>query len=108
MLKITVLISFMVFFFSAGMVQASEGEKIFNARACAGCHEKTKDAIGPALSTITAKYKKDKAKLIKFFKGEARPIVWPDKFKIMEPFMNMLKNMDDKDLEALADYIFSY
>lgn len=87
---------------------ASEGERIFGARGCSGCHEKTQDTVGPALSTITQKYQKDKAKLIKFFRGEAQPIIWPEKFRIMEPFMNMLKNMDGKDLEALADYIFSH
>lgn len=93
-------------FYVSGL--ASEGEKIFHARGCAGCHDKAKDSIGPALSTISQKYNRDPNKLLKFFKGQADPIVWPDKFRIMEPFMNMLKHMEDKDLRALADYILSF
>ncbi|MCS7200433.1 MAG: c-type cytochrome [Caldimicrobium sp.] len=92
----------------SNLALATEGEKLFHLRGCSGCHEATKDSVGPALSTISQKYNRDLNRLMKFFKGQADPIIWPDKFRIMEPFMNMLKQMDDKDLKVLGEYILSF
>lgn len=95
-------------FLSLGNGWAKDGENLFKYKGCAGCHEKTKDSIGPSLATISKAYRGDKKALLRFFRGEAKPIVKPENFKLMEPFQSMLKNMPEKDQNAIADYILSH
>ncbi|HHG74080.1 MAG TPA: c-type cytochrome [Persephonella sp.] len=84
------------------------GEALFKAKGCSACHQPEKESVGPSLSKISQVYSKDKSKLISFLKGEGKPIVDPQKFGIMSPQLSATKNMSDKELSALADYILKY
>ncbi|WP_457635876.1 c-type cytochrome [Persephonella sp.] len=84
------------------------GEALFKAKGCSACHQPEKESVGPSLSKISQVYSKDKSKLISFLKGEGKPIVDPQKFGIMSPQLSATKDMSDKELSALADYILKY
>ena len=86
----------------------TNGESIFKAKGCASCHLLDKDTVGPSLETIAKKYEGKRENLIKFMKGEEKAIVWPDKFRIMEPQLNITKNMSDEELSALVDYMMKH
>lgn len=100
----------MMLFISLCKVEASEvnkvdAEKLFTTLACIYCHGYSEDVIGPSLRTIAIKYKDKKEELIRFFDGEGKPIVWPDKFFIMEPNIQKLKKLSEEEKDALADFI---
>jgi hypothetical protein len=46
--------------------------------------------------------------LVKFFKGEIKPIIESEKWGMMRPQLEKIKALPDQDKEALADYILSF
>ncbi|WP_456400599.1 c-type cytochrome [Persephonella sp.] len=89
---------------------AVDGKELFNNKTnrCAICHKETKDAIGPSLKTIAEYYKNNPDQLKAFLKGEADPIIWPDRFNMMKPQMGKLKAMSDEEINALVEYILKH
>ncbi|NPA16107.1 MAG: c-type cytochrome [Aquificae bacterium] len=85
-----------------------DGKEIFEKNQCAICHKETKDSVGPSLRTIAEFYKNNPRQLIEFLKGQADPIIWPDKFNTMKPQMGKLKAMSDEEIKALADYMLKF
>lgn len=90
-----------------GSVLAVDGKTVFQSKGCVGCHQPQTPATGPSLKDIATKYNGNKADLIKFLKGQAKPKVEPGKFAIMKPQLNTTKALSDKELNALVDYILS-
>ncbi|WP_457641250.1 c-type cytochrome [Persephonella sp.] len=84
---------------------AADGAEIFKKNTCAICHKETKDAVGPSLKTIAEFYKNNPDQLKAFLKGEAEPIIWPDRFNMMKPQMGKLKAMSDEEIDALAQFL---
>ena len=91
----------------AGSVLAGDGASIFQSKGCAACHQAQVDTVGPSLKKIAQAYDGKKEDLIKFLKGEGKPIVDPAKFPMMQPQLNTTKALSKGDLEALVDYILS-
>ncbi|WP_457621615.1 c-type cytochrome [Persephonella sp.] len=99
------------FFLSASTAYAAvDGKELFNNKTnrCAICHKETKDAIGPSLKTIAEYYRNNPEQLKAFFRGEAEPIIWPDRFNMMRPQMGKLKAMTDEEINALVEFILSH
>ncbi|WP_457625913.1 c-type cytochrome [Persephonella sp.] len=87
---------------------AADGGALFKSKGCAACHQASVDTVGPSLKKIAQAYKGKEGDLIKFLKGEAKPIVDPAKFGIMKPQLNTTKAMSDDELKAMAEFILSH
>jgi len=97
-----------VMILAGGMAFAADGAAIFKSKGCTSCHQPNADTVGPALKKIAKAYAGKKDQLIKFFKGQANPIVDPAKAAIMKAQLTMVKNLPDDQLSALADFILSH
>ncbi len=89
-------------------VVQTDGESIFKAKGCGSCHQPNVDGVGPSLKTIAQKYKGEKDSLFKFLKGEGEAIVWPEKYGIMKPQLNITKSMSEKELSAIIDFMMKH
>ena len=87
---------------------AADGGALFKSKGCAACHQATVDTVGPSLKKIAQAYKGKESELVKFLKGEAKPIVDPAKFGIMKPQLNATKSMSDDELKAMADFMMKH
>ncbi len=87
---------------------AADGGALFKSKGCASCHQASVDTVGPSLKKIAQAYKGKEDHLIKFLKGQEKPIVDPPKFGIMKPQLNTTKNMSDDELKALAEFILKH
>jgi cytochrome c len=87
----------------ARLARMSLHERVFEQQRCTNCHDIDKDKVAPSFQHIAQKYSsKDKAELVKSIK-EGSKGKW-EKFKlIMPPF----KNMNDKDIDGMADWILT-
>jgi cytochrome c551/c552 len=86
---------------------APEGAAQFDSLKCGMCHKPDKKAAAISLSEIAKAYK-DRDTLMKFFKGEARPLIESDKWGMMRGQLHKIKALEDPQKEALADYILSF
>ncbi|WP_293448540.1 c-type cytochrome [Persephonella sp.] len=87
---------------------AADGGALFKSKGCGACHQANVKTVGPSLKEIAQAYKGKEGELIKFLKGEAKPIVDPAKFGIMKPQLNATKNMSDEELKAMAEFILNH
>ncbi|WP_338151265.1 c-type cytochrome [Persephonella sp. IF05-L8] len=85
-----------------------DGQKLFNEKGCAGCHQASVESVGPSLKKIAEAYKGKEEELVKFLKGEAKPIVDPAKFGVMQGQISITKALSDEERKALADFILSH
>ncbi len=87
----------------------ARGEQIFKKYSCNICHAPKDDAgsVGPSLETIAIHYLGNERKLIDFLKGDAPPIIDPQRFGIMKPQLYKTKHMFEEDYRALAYYLTS-
>jgi len=87
---------------------AADGGALFKSKGCAACHQAATDTVGPSLKKIAQAYKGKEGELIKFLKGEAKPIVDPAKFNVMKPQLNATKNMSEEELKAIAEFMMKH
>jgi cytochrome c len=84
------------------------GEIIFNTKGnCATCHNIDQKIVGPSIQEIAKIYNTENASIVKFLKGEAKPIVDPSQYSIMETNLSITKRMQDEELLAIEAYINS-
>ncbi|SNZ02448.1 cytochrome c [Persephonella hydrogeniphila] len=93
---------------TAAGAMAADGGALFKSKGCAACHQASVDTVGPSLKKIAQAYKGKEGDLVKFLKGEAKPIVDPAKFGIMKPQLNTTKAMSDDELKAMAEFMLSH
>lgn len=87
----------------------SEGEALFKAMKCNGCHVPDKDKIGPSMVTISQAYNGDMAKMISYYKKDSPAIVNPAKAKLMDKQLEKkLTGKSDAEISALAAYTLSF
>ncbi len=88
-----------------------KGSEIFKKYNCGRCHSATGVRVGPPLEEIALAYKGKKDELIAFLKGE-RPAKLAENVGESSHLMNIqlaaLKELTDKELSELADYILSF
>jgi len=103
-LSIAVLVSVLA---AGGVAWAAEGAETFATLKCGMCHKPDKKAAAISLAEIVQTYS-DKAKLVKFFKGELKPLIESEKWGMMRGQLERIKALPEQDKEALADYILSF
>ncbi len=85
------------------------GKEIFEGTGnCIACHQPNQKIIGPSLQEIAKIYKGKKASIVLFLKEESEPIVDPSQYEVMKTNFAITRSMNDEDLKALEDYIFSF
>ncbi|RUM30785.1 MAG: hypothetical protein DSY42_03910 [Aquifex sp.] len=91
----------------AGKGNPDKGKAIFNSKGCSSCHQPAADTVGPSLKKIAQAYG-SVDELVKYFKREAKPRVWPEKAAIMNPQLMQLKGLSEGELKDLASFILSH
>ena len=104
-----ILVIFLFLFFVSALSANEQGEEIFKSKGCIFCH-KTGRSSGtiPSLSELAKAYKGKKEQLIQYFKGEADPIVDPERAGTMKRQIEKTKAMSDPERTALADFMLSH
>lgn len=93
----------------APVVKAADvdGSAVFTSLKCGMCHKPDKKSAAISLAEIDQAYS-DKEKLVKFFKGEIKPLIESDKWGMMRPQLEKIKALPDPEKDALADYVLSF
>jgi cytochrome c551/c552 len=92
---------------AGGGTWAADGAQIFVELKCGMCHKPDKKAAAISLAEIVQTYS-DKAKLVKFFEGQMKPLIESEKWGMMLGQLEKIKTLPDQDKEALAGYILSF
>ncbi len=104
-----ILAIFLSLFFTTALSAGEQGEEIFKSQGCISCH-KQEGASGsfPSLSELAGAYKGKKEQLIQYLKGEAHPIVEPERAGTMKRQLEKTKALSDSDRTALADFMLGH
>jgi len=85
------------------LAKLSLHERVLEQQRCENCHDINKDKVAPSFKMIASRYSKDKKEtLIKSIK-EGTKGKWEGKKLPMPPY----KNMSDKEVEGMVDWILS-
>ena len=88
--------------------EAAVGKELFEGKGnCAACHQMNEKTIGPSIKTIVSIYKKNNGNLIAFLKYDAKPIVDPSQYQVMQTNFSITKAMTDDELKAIEAYLYS-
>jgi len=99
------------FAFLAAMssARADDGETIFKSLGCMSCHKiESSSKVNPSLTDIARTYQGKEAQLVSYLKGEAEPIIRPEKAGMMKSKLEKTKALSDSDRKALVDFILSH
>lgn len=104
-----ILVILLCLFFVSALSANEQGEEIFKSKGCIFCH-KLGDSSGtiPSLSELAKAYKGKKEQLIRYLKGEADPIVDPERAGTMKRQIEKTKAMSDAERTALTDFMLSH
>jgi len=78
-------------------------ERVLEQQRCENCHDIHKDKVAPSFDMIATRYNKENKKLLIKSIKEGTKGKWEGKKLPMPPF----KQMSDKDIEGLVDWILS-
>ena len=85
------------------------GQELFEGEGnCIACHQAEQKIIGPSIQEIAKIYKDKNASIVSFLREESEPIIDPSKYDIMKTNFAITKSMNDEELKALENYIFSF
>ena len=85
------------------------GKTLFEGEGnCIACHQVEQKIIGPSIQEIAKIYKDKNASIVSFLREESEPIIDPSKYDIMKTNFAITKSMNDEELKALENYIFSF
>jgi cytochrome c len=85
------------------------GKTLFEGKGnCIACHQAEQKIIGPSIQEIAKIYKEKNASIVSFLREESEPIIDPTKYDIMKTNFTITKSMNDEELKALENYIFSF
>jgi cytochrome c551/c552 len=103
-----ILVIFLFLFFVSALSADEQGKEIFKSKGCIFCHKMGRSSgTIPSLPDLAKAYKGKKEQLIRYFKGEAQPIVNPERAGTMKRQIEKTKAMPDSDRTALADFILA-
>jgi cytochrome c len=110
-MKISGVTLFIFLFLSVTAVFSADnpGEKIFKSKGCIFCH-KLKGPSGtiPSLSELAKAYKGKKEQLIRYLKGDGKPIIKPERAVTMKRQLEKTKAMSDSDRSSMVDFMLSH
>ncbi len=85
-----------------------KGKAIFSGKGtCIACHQPAEKTIGPSITEIGSIYKKEGASLVAFLKDDAKPIVDPAQYVIMQANFAITKKMSVEELASIEAYMLS-
>ncbi len=86
----------------------AKGKAIFAGKGtCVACHQPAEKTIGPSITEIGSMYKKDGASIVAFLKDDAKPIVDPAQYVIMQANFAITKKMNADELASIEAYMLS-
>jgi cytochrome c len=104
-----ILVMFLFLFFVSALSANEQGEEIFKSKGCIFCHKLGRSSgTIPSLPELAKAYKGKKEQLIRYFKGEAPPIVNPERSGTMKRQIMKTKAMSDSERTALVDFMLSH
>ncbi len=104
-----VFLIFLFLFVTAAFSDTKQGEEIFKSKGCVFCHkQKSTSGTIPSLFELSKAYKGEKDQLIRYFRGEAHPIVRPERAVTMKRQIEKTKALSDSERGDLADFILSH
>jgi cytochrome c len=90
-------------------MSADYGKTLFEGEGnCIACHQAQQKIIGPSLQEIAKIYKDKNGSIVSFLREESQPIIDPSQYDIMKANFAIIKTMNDEELKALENYIFSF
>jgi cytochrome c551/c552 len=104
-LCLLITVGFLLFGFG---VKAEEGKDIFESLRCGSCHKVDIGKATPSPKEIAQAYKGKENQLQSYLKGEADPIVNPEKGGMMKRYVEKTKALKEGERNALADFILSH
>jgi len=93
--------------FVSTTLYAGQEEAVFEAQRCGICHKPDTGKANPSLKEIAQAYQGKEHQLIKYLKGEAEPIIKPEKGSMMKRYIEKTKALSDEERKSLADFIMS-
>jgi cytochrome c551/c552 len=90
-----------------GNAGAGDGAAVFDSLKCSMCHKPDKKAAGISLAEIAKTYE-NKEKLVKFLKGETRPLIESEKWGMMKGQFSKIAPLGDQEKNDLAEYILGF
>ena len=100
---------FLCLLFTAAFSAENQGEEIFKSKGCIFCHkQKMTSGTIPSLFELAKAYKGKNEQLIRYFKGEADPIIKPERSVVMKRQLRKTKALSDSERAALVDFILSH
>ena len=85
-----------------------KGKALFSGKGtCIACHQPAEKTIGPSITEIGTIYKKEGASLVAFLKDDAKPIVDPAQYVVMQANLAITKKMSADELASLEAYMLS-
>jgi len=104
-----ILVVFLCLFFVSALSANEQGEEIFKSKGCIFCHKMGRSSgTIPSLPELAKAYKGKKEQLIRYFKGEADPIVNLERAGTMKRQIEKTKAMSDPERTALVDFMLSH
>jgi len=104
-----ILAIFLFLFFTAALSADEQGEEIFKSQGCIFCHKHNGASSSvPSLSELAKAYKGKKEQLIQYLKGEAHPIIEPERAGTMKRQLEKTKALSDSERAALVDFMLSH
>ena len=97
----------MIFFFGAINALAGQGQDLFQDMRCSTCHKPEITKSTPSLKDMAAAYQGKEDELIRYFNGEAAPIMKPEKANLMKRYIEKTKALSDGERKSLADFLMS-
>lgn len=88
-----------------GGIDNGRGEAIFNERGCTMCHAQDMEMVGPSIRTISMRYSGNENGLVMYLKGQAQPIVYPEREVMMRPQLLKIGNLYEDEYRSLARYL---
>jgi len=87
---------------------AESGDVIFKTYRCAVCHKATGAGKAyPSLEEMARAYAGKQDQMVKYFNGEAEPVMKPEKADTMKPYIEKTKAMTPDERNSLADFILN-
>ena len=87
----------------------AKGKALFAGKGtCVACHQPDAKTIGPSITDIGSMYKKQSASIAAFLVNDAKPIVDPSQYVIMQANLAITKKMSSDEIASLEAYMLSY
>ena len=84
------------------------GEKLFNEKTCATCHQLDAKVIGPSVKDIATVYNEKNGNMVKFLQGTNEAIVDTDPGQVAIMKANLdgfVKDLSEEEIKAIVTYM---